>query len=183
MTVVHFDQTRSEDEVPEENNSPDGVRVILADSQAIYRVGMKKVFAVEDDIRVVAQVEIAAVKSRAWNTVRDQPCRKALGLEGAALVHAAEVVLLEPVALAPAQPLEHLAQAHQVFAVAVLEARLHHPPERGVEVAVVQEIVGHLLEQRVGVEVEADLRTVPARIPKPRAHKSTVPRRGYGRSS
>ena len=34
-----------------------GIRVILADSQAIYRVGMKKVFAIEDDIRVVAQVE------------------------------------------------------------------------------------------------------------------------------
>src|SRR5579871_1327693 len=60
MTVVHFDQTRSEDEAPEESNSPAGVRVILADSQAIYRVGMKKVFAVEDDIRVVAQVETLA---------------------------------------------------------------------------------------------------------------------------
>ena len=34
-----------------------GVRVILADTQAIYRVGMRKVFALEDDIRVVAQVE------------------------------------------------------------------------------------------------------------------------------
>jgi len=33
------------------------IRVILADSQAIYRVGMKKVFALEDDIRVVAQAE------------------------------------------------------------------------------------------------------------------------------
>jgi DNA-binding NarL/FixJ family response regulator len=33
------------------------IRVILADSQAIYRVGMRKVFAVEDDIRVVAQTE------------------------------------------------------------------------------------------------------------------------------
>lgn len=33
------------------------IRVILADSQAIYRVGMRKVFALEDDIRVVAQVE------------------------------------------------------------------------------------------------------------------------------
>src|SRR5208282_1694309 len=28
-----------------------------ADSQAIYRVGMRKVFALEDDIRVVAQVD------------------------------------------------------------------------------------------------------------------------------
>jgi DNA-binding NarL/FixJ family response regulator len=34
-----------------------GIRVVLADSQAIYRVGMKKVFALEDDIRVVAQAE------------------------------------------------------------------------------------------------------------------------------
>ena len=34
-----------------------GVRVILADSQAIYRVGIRKVFALEDDIRVVAQAE------------------------------------------------------------------------------------------------------------------------------
>jgi two-component system, NarL family, nitrate/nitrite response regulator NarL len=33
------------------------IRVILADSQAIYRVGMRKVFAIEDDIRVVAQVD------------------------------------------------------------------------------------------------------------------------------
>jgi DNA-binding NarL/FixJ family response regulator len=44
--------------VPEEGpaNGP-GIRVILADSQAIYRVGMRKVFALEDDIRVVAQAE------------------------------------------------------------------------------------------------------------------------------
>jgi DNA-binding NarL/FixJ family response regulator len=34
--------------------------VILADSQAIYRVGIKKVFALEDDIRVVAQAESLA---------------------------------------------------------------------------------------------------------------------------
>ena len=35
----------------------DGIRVILADSQAIYRVGLRKIFALEDDIRVVAQAE------------------------------------------------------------------------------------------------------------------------------
>src|ERR1700687_1066958 len=59
MTVVNFDPTRgSEEEFPEEGNAaPAGIRVILADSQAIYRVGMKKVFALEDDIRVVAQAE------------------------------------------------------------------------------------------------------------------------------
>ena len=57
MTVVNIDPTRSSDESPEEGSAHAGIRIILADSQAIYRVGMKKVFALEDDIRVVAQVE------------------------------------------------------------------------------------------------------------------------------
>lgn len=35
----------------------EGIRVVLADSQAIYRVGIRKIFALEDDIRVVAQAE------------------------------------------------------------------------------------------------------------------------------
>ncbi len=43
---------------PFDTDGPEaGIRVILADSQAIYRVGMRKVFALEDDIRVVAQAE------------------------------------------------------------------------------------------------------------------------------
>jgi DNA-binding NarL/FixJ family response regulator len=33
------------------------IRVIIADAEPIYRVGMKKILAVEDDIRVVAQTE------------------------------------------------------------------------------------------------------------------------------
>jgi two-component system, NarL family, nitrate/nitrite response regulator NarL len=33
------------------------IRIMLADSQAIYRVGMRKVFALEDDLRVIAQVD------------------------------------------------------------------------------------------------------------------------------
>jgi DNA-binding NarL/FixJ family response regulator len=41
----------------EQSTATPGIRVILADSQVIYRVGMKKVFALEDDIRVVAQAE------------------------------------------------------------------------------------------------------------------------------
>jgi DNA-binding NarL/FixJ family response regulator len=40
-----------------EDPSAAAIRVILADSQAIYRVGIRKVFAIEDDIRVVAQAE------------------------------------------------------------------------------------------------------------------------------
>jgi two-component system nitrate/nitrite response regulator NarL len=36
---------------------PGTVRIILADSQAIYRVGIRKIFALEDDLRVVAQAD------------------------------------------------------------------------------------------------------------------------------
>src|SRR5271169_3880572 len=40
-----------------EGNSVPLVRVIVADSQAIFRAGLRKIFAVEDDIRVVGQAE------------------------------------------------------------------------------------------------------------------------------
>jgi len=39
------------------SGSPNPVKVILADSQPIYRVGIRKILAVEDDIRVLAQAE------------------------------------------------------------------------------------------------------------------------------
>src|SRR5258708_1827665 len=51
----------------EENLGADGdggkgqfVRVIVADTQAIFRAGLRKVFALEDDIRVVGQAETLA---------------------------------------------------------------------------------------------------------------------------
>ena len=36
---------------------PGSIRIVLADSQGIYRVGIRKIFALEDDIRVVAQAD------------------------------------------------------------------------------------------------------------------------------
>src|SRR5579875_849082 len=62
MTEVPKNNLNSTAKGPEEvpasaPSSGPGIRVILADSQAIYRVGMRKVFALEDDIRVVAQAE------------------------------------------------------------------------------------------------------------------------------
>jgi DNA-binding NarL/FixJ family response regulator len=36
---------------------PSPIKVILADTQAIFRVGIRKIFALEDDMRVVAQAE------------------------------------------------------------------------------------------------------------------------------
>jgi DNA-binding NarL/FixJ family response regulator len=47
-----------------ENPAGDGkgqfVRVIVADTQAIFRAGLRKIFALEDDIRVVGQAETLA---------------------------------------------------------------------------------------------------------------------------
>lgn len=39
------------------NAEPEVIRVLLVDTQTIYRVGMRNIFAVEDNIRVVAEVE------------------------------------------------------------------------------------------------------------------------------
>ncbi len=42
---------------PQAESNRDVIRVIIADSEAIFRVGIRKIFALEDDIRVVAQAE------------------------------------------------------------------------------------------------------------------------------
>ena len=59
MAVVDF-ETNEHRDVDDDQDAEPMVRVILADSQAIYRVGMRNVFALEDDIRVVAQAETLA---------------------------------------------------------------------------------------------------------------------------
>ncbi len=42
---------------PPETTRENAIRLIVADSQTIFRVGLRKIFAVEDDIRVVGQAE------------------------------------------------------------------------------------------------------------------------------
>ena len=42
---------------PSDNNGRMPMRVIVADTQAIFRAGLRKIFALEDDIRVVGQAE------------------------------------------------------------------------------------------------------------------------------
>jgi DNA-binding NarL/FixJ family response regulator len=44
----------------EDDSKGQFVRVILADTQAIFRAGLRKIFALEDDIRVVGQAETLA---------------------------------------------------------------------------------------------------------------------------
>jgi len=45
-------------EIPHEGDSNGNfIRVIVADTQAIFRAGLRKIFALEDDIRVIGQAE------------------------------------------------------------------------------------------------------------------------------
>ena len=44
----------------QQDASPGTIRIIVADSQAIFRAGLRKIFALEDDIRVVGQAETIA---------------------------------------------------------------------------------------------------------------------------
>ncbi len=50
---------------PDESAGKAAIRIILADSQTVYRVGVRKVFALEDDIRVIAQADTLAGLYRA----------------------------------------------------------------------------------------------------------------------
>ena len=93
---------------------------------------------------------------------------------GDLVVHAAEVELVEALLALLAQLLHQLAQALHALAVAVAHALLHHPAQRGVDVAVVEQVVGELVEQPVGVEVEALLRAVPAGVGEPTRHARTL---------
>jgi len=57
MAVVDISSNEALEMEEDDREGNAAIRIILADSQAIYRVGMRKVFALEDDIRVVAQAE------------------------------------------------------------------------------------------------------------------------------
>ena len=57
MAVIDISSNETVDVDGDGTQDTSAIKIILADSQAIYRVGMRKVFALEDDIRVVAQAE------------------------------------------------------------------------------------------------------------------------------
>jgi two-component system, NarL family, nitrate/nitrite response regulator NarL len=54
---MEFIEENQNGEVLDSPVRPGTIRIILADSQAIYRVGIRKIFALEDDLRVVAQAD------------------------------------------------------------------------------------------------------------------------------
>ena len=54
---MEFIEDSADSDSLEQQSKPGVIRIILADSQAIYRVGIRKIFALEDDLRVVAQAD------------------------------------------------------------------------------------------------------------------------------
>ncbi|MDE3163703.1 MAG: response regulator transcription factor, partial [Acidobacteriota bacterium] len=57
---MEFQDEPANGELQDVPERPGAIRIILADSQAIYRVGIRKIFALEDDLRVVAQADSLA---------------------------------------------------------------------------------------------------------------------------
>jgi DNA-binding NarL/FixJ family response regulator len=83
-----LDDSSDDGEVLAAPVKPGTVRIILADSQAIYRVGIRKVFALEDDLRVVAQADSLESLREA---IERYPAEVVL-LEGGLLAGAANVI-------------------------------------------------------------------------------------------
>ena len=55
MATQVIDEPQAPQEAPKPTTNP--IRVVLADSQSIYRVGIRKILAIEDDLRVIGQAE------------------------------------------------------------------------------------------------------------------------------
>ncbi|CAB4639616.1 unannotated protein [freshwater metagenome] len=93
------------------------------------------------------------------------------------VVDAAEVVAFERFTTLSSELVHHFPQALHALAVVRVESLLHHATQRGVDVAVIQQIVGDFAEDVSGVQVEADLCAIPSRVLNPigSAHRGTVP--------
>lgn len=57
MASIPVGMEEESEKTPATGDNTSVVRVILADSQAIFRAGLRKIFALEDDLRVVGQAE------------------------------------------------------------------------------------------------------------------------------
>ena len=94
---------------------------------------------------------------------------------GDVVVDAAQVVLGQLLLPPLAEALDQLPQAGQAVAVGVAQPVLEQAAEGGVELAVVEEVVGELGQQGVGVELEALLGAVPPGVAERAGHARALP--------
>ena len=80
-----------------------------------------------------------------------------------------KVIVLESLFTALPNFFEHLTDALDVLAVAILEALLQHATQGGVDVSVIEQIVGELLHNVEGVNLESLLCSIPGGIAKARS--------------
>ncbi len=84
--------------------------------------------------------------------------------------HRGEIVTVELLLALPAQAVEQVLKPGEVGPVRVLRAALEEAPQRAPRIAVRQEVVGHGVEELIGVEIVEALGAVPARVPDRRRH-------------
>ena len=83
------------------------------------------------------------------------------------VVDATQVMLVETVLSLLAQLFKQFPQALQLVAIAVAHPVLHHLAQCSVDVAVVQQFVGQLVESSVSIEFETGLRAIPPGVLEP----------------
>ncbi len=86
-----------------------------------------------------------------------------------------EIVAVELLLALSPQAVEQVLEPRHVGPVRVLRAPLEEAPERAPRIAVRQEVVGHRLEELIGVEVVEPLAAVPARVPAQGRHRRLTP--------
>lgn len=100
----------AESDLAQKAESGEAIRVIVADSESIFRVGVRKIMALEDDIRIVAQVESAEAAVTAVGRF------------------SADVLLLEMSSQAPAAKLlSNLLSVQPQLKIVVVVAELSEP--------------------------------------------------------
>ena len=103
-----------------------------------------------------------------------------LALEVGHLVEAAgdvlpqprQLVALELLPAAAGDALQQLAEPVELAAVGRAHAALERPAQGGVEVAVVQQVVGDLAQNALGVELEPRLGAIPTAVAEAPCHAS-----------
>jgi hypothetical protein len=90
------------------------------------------------------------------------------------VVDTTEVVLVEPLLTLLTDAVHQLAQPLQPLTVAVAQPLLHHPPQGGVHVSVVEQLVGELGEQVLRIELEPRLAAIPTRVREAGGHDRTL---------
>ena len=94
---------------------------------------------------------------------------------GDVVVDAAQVVVGQLLPAPLAQALDQLPQPGQTVAVGVTQPVLEQAAQGGVELAVVEQVVGELGQQVVGVELEALLGAVPPGVAERGGHERRSP--------